>query len=47
MAHVTDHAKQRTKERLGLSKRLAEKNAERPYGKGSGIRTRPGAFTAM
>lgn len=34
MAHVTDHAKQRTKERLGLSKRLAEKNAEKALREG-------------
>lgn len=29
MAHVTNHAAQRTKERLGISKRIAEKNADK------------------
>lgn len=29
MARVTDHAARRTKERLGISKRAAEKNAEK------------------
>lgn len=28
MAHVTEHAAQRTKERLGISKRISEKNAD-------------------
>ena len=34
MAHVTDHAAKRTKERLGLSKRLTVKNAERALSEG-------------
>ena len=29
MAHVTDHAARRTKERLGISKRISEKNADK------------------
>lgn len=29
MARVTDHAARRTKERLGISKRISEKNADK------------------
>ena len=29
MAHVTNHAAKRTKERLGISKRISEKNADK------------------
>lgn len=34
MAYVTNHATKRTKERLGLSKKLATKNAERALAEG-------------
>ena len=34
MAYVTNHAVKRTKQRLGLPKKLAEKNAERALAEG-------------
>ena len=38
MAYASKHAKSRTKERLGLSKNVADKNAERAFENGIGHR---------